>query len=109
MFNTGRYIYVVFFCHLALEKLLKAIVAEAQDELPPKTHNLRYLLKLARIQVTPSHKEILDTLNTASIPTRYPEDLGELKSQFPKLIVEDYLRETKALLSWLRQDPRLKS
>lgn len=41
MQETGRYIYVVFMCHLAVEKLLKAIVAEFQAELPPKTHNLR--------------------------------------------------------------------
>ncbi len=29
MFETGRYVYVIFMCHLALEKLLKAHVTEA--------------------------------------------------------------------------------
>ncbi|OGQ05929.1 MAG: hypothetical protein A2W61_02020 [Deltaproteobacteria bacterium RIFCSPLOWO2_01_44_7] len=37
MFQTGRYLYVIYFCHLSLEKLLKAIVAETQEGLPPKT------------------------------------------------------------------------
>jgi HEPN domain-containing protein len=26
MLNSGRYIYVIFMCHLSLEKILKAIV-----------------------------------------------------------------------------------
>lgn len=40
MYNTGRYIYTVFMCHLALEKLLKARVQEITGETPPKTHDL---------------------------------------------------------------------
>jgi len=26
MLNTGRYIYVIFMCHLAIEKILKAVI-----------------------------------------------------------------------------------
>ncbi len=29
MFKAGRYVYVVFMCHLAIEKMLKAVVSEA--------------------------------------------------------------------------------
>lgn len=35
MQESGRYIYVVFMCHLAIEKMLKAIVSEATGESPP--------------------------------------------------------------------------
>ena len=28
MFNAGRYIYTIFMCHLAIEKLLKAKIEE---------------------------------------------------------------------------------
>lgn len=84
MFSTGRYIYVVFMCHLSVEKLLKAIVSECSDELPPKTHNLRYLVKLGGISIDEEHRKILDVLNTASVPTRYPDDFAKLKKQFTK-------------------------
>jgi HEPN domain-containing protein len=47
MLATGRYLYVVFLCHLALEKLLKAHVAEVTQSLPIKTHDLIYLLRRA--------------------------------------------------------------
>ena len=50
MFNTGRYIYTIFMCHLAIEKLLKAKVQEITGKTPPKTHNLRYLIKLSNIE-----------------------------------------------------------
>ena len=36
MLETGRYLYVIFLCHLALEKLLKAHVAEVTQTLPSK-------------------------------------------------------------------------
>ena len=36
MLKTGRYVYVVFMCHIAIEKLLKAIVAEITDKTPQK-------------------------------------------------------------------------
>jgi len=48
MLKSGRYVYVVFMCHLSVEKLLKGLVAETQEDLPPKTHNLRYLVKLSK-------------------------------------------------------------
>lgn len=41
MFKTGRYIYVIFMCHLAIEKMLKAIVTEETRKIPPKIHNLK--------------------------------------------------------------------
>ncbi|MCH8021280.1 HEPN domain-containing protein [candidate division KSB1 bacterium] len=84
MLKSGRYVYVVFMCHLSVEKLLKGLVAETQEDLPPKTHNLRYLVKLSKIEIPEEHATILDVLNTASIPTRYPEDMEKLLKKFPK-------------------------
>jgi HEPN domain-containing protein len=40
MLTTGRYLYVVFLCHLALEKMLKAHVSEITQVFPAKTHDL---------------------------------------------------------------------
>lgn len=37
MLNSGRYIYVIFMCHLSIEKMLKAIVAEVTEKIPSKT------------------------------------------------------------------------
>ena len=52
MLATGRYLYVIFMCHLALEKTLKAIAAEAQQKTPPKTHDLLYLVNLGSVNLS---------------------------------------------------------
>ena len=39
MLNSERYIYVIFMCHLSLEKILMAIVTETTQKIPPKSHN----------------------------------------------------------------------
>ena len=65
-----RYVYVIFMCHLAVEKTLKAIVAETSTTPPPRTHNLYRLLELGRIQLPEVHETIVAQLNTMSTATR---------------------------------------
>lgn len=46
MLKAGRYLYVVFMCHLSLEKMLKAILADTfPGSIPPKIHSLTSLYK----------------------------------------------------------------
>jgi hypothetical protein len=51
---------------------------------------------------------VLESLNGFSIITRYPEDLDELVRSFKKKRVEEYLKQTKELLRWLKKDERLR-
>ena len=37
MFATKRYVYVLFMCHLATEKLIKALYEATTKVMPPKT------------------------------------------------------------------------
>ena len=43
MLKSGRYIYVAFMCHLAIEKMVKAVISTETEGLPPKSHSLLYL------------------------------------------------------------------
>jgi HEPN domain-containing protein len=108
MFETKRYIHVIFFCHLAVEKMLKAIVAESQDSHPPYSHDLYELIRLARLDIPKPHQVLIATLNQLAIATRYPEDLDQLVKSYPKSVAEDFLKQSKAVLKWLEHDPRLK-
>ncbi len=107
MLSTGRYIYVVFMCHLSLEKTLKAAVAEIIERIPPKTHDLIYLLKLTKLSLSSRHIEFIGKLNNASIPTRYPEDIKKIIAEYPEEIVQEYLRNTEEIIKWIKR--RLKS
>ncbi|MBI4287833.1 MAG: HEPN domain-containing protein [Chloroflexi bacterium] len=47
MLSSGRYLYVVFLCHLTLEKSLKAAVTEVTGQPAPRSHDLIYLVRRA--------------------------------------------------------------
>lgn len=108
MFKTGRYVYVLFMCHLSVEKLLKALYETIFKKNAPKTHNLVYLLKASAIELPEKHLETLESLNDLSIITRYPEDIDAMVKAFKRKKVEDYLKKTKEMIKWLKKDKRLK-
>lgn len=103
MLQVGRYIYTIFMCHLTLEKALKASVQELSGKTPPKTHNLRYLLKLSQLEPPEELFNFLSKLSDVSIPTRYPEDFAELKKSYDKKAAEYYLKATKEAFQWIRK------
>jgi len=107
MFDTRRYVYVIFMCHLSLEKLLKAFVSEANQTTPPKSHNLIYLIKIGNIQLPKDYLEFIAKINNASIITRYPEDFLKTLEAYPEDIAFEYLSITKEIHKWLKQDKKL--
>lgn len=109
MLKTGRYIYVLFMCHLSVEKLLKGLYESASGKIPPKTHNLIYLSKEAGLALPEDHLETLESLNDLSIVTCYPEDIDEMVKAFKKKKVAGFLNKTKELIKWLKKDIRLKT
>lgn len=50
MYTGGRYMYTAFLCHLAVEKALKGIYQKKLGSIPPRTHNLLYLMEKIQIQ-----------------------------------------------------------
>jgi len=107
MFDTGRFIYVIFMCHLSLEKLLKAIVAEITQNIPPKSHNLIYLIKLGYIELPKDFIDFIAKINNASIVTRYPEDFSRVLDAYPKNVAREYLSTTKEIHRWLKKNKKL--
>ena len=108
MLKTGRFVYVVFMCHLAIEKALKAIVCEETNKVPPKTHDLIYLINLGRVVLSGDLLDFVGVINNAGIVTRYPEDLSKLVSSYPRDIAKVYLEKTQEVIKCLRQSPALK-
>ena len=103
MLVTGRYLYVVFLCHLALEKMLKAHVTETTRTFPAKTHDLIYLIKKSELQLPQDMLEFIGKINTVSIPTRYPEDLQRTIQEYPRPVTENYLAQTELVVKWLKE------
>ena len=108
MFKTGRFVYVVFMCHLAIEKALKALVCEETNKVPPKTHDLIYLVNLGKIELPSALLDFIGIINNAGIVTRYPEDLSELISSYPKAVTKKYLKMSTEVIECIKKDRRLK-
>lgn len=103
MLKTGRNLYVIFLCHLTLEKMLKALATETTQLVPFKTHDLILLVKKGGLELPQEYLEFIGKINSASIPTRYPEDLERALKVYPKSIAQDYLNQTTEIVRWLRQ------
>jgi HEPN domain-containing protein len=102
MLKGGRHIYAVFMCHLAVEKALKGLYYEKLRQIPPKSHNLIYLLN--KMEITPPEEtgKFIVKLNEASIPTRYPENLTKLQQVYSGTIVKNILENATELLIWIK-------
>jgi HEPN domain-containing protein len=102
MFNSGRYFYAVFMCHLSIEKALKGIFLLKLGEIPPKTHNLIFLL--SRIGSKPDEDigVFITKLNETNVATRYPDDLKSLQKDYTQEIVKDIIKRSKETLGWIK-------
>jgi HEPN domain-containing protein len=109
MLHAGRYIYVIFMSHMALEKALKALLTEETRRLPPRTHNLIELAQRAKLVLSQEQQDFIGKINNTSVVVRYPDNLSAMVSQYPEAVAREYLQSTKELITWVRQDQRLQT
>lgn len=103
MCGGGRYFYSVFMCHLSVEKALKGLYHFKLNKIPPKTHNLVYLLNCMEIKPGAEIGKIIVKLNEANITTRYPDDLDILQKNYNKEISEDIISQVREVLEWIKK------
>jgi len=97
---AGKNIEGLFFCHLTIEKSLKALVVKNTNQLAPKSHNLIYLSELSKISLTEDNTTFLSVLMKYQIEGRYPEYLPKVPSSE---VAKDYFCKTKELFECLRK------
>lgn len=103
MFDSGRYIYTVFMCHLAIEKLTKAVIAEATGREPPRSHDLLYLIGLSGLKPDASMQDFVAELSNLNVATRYPVDFERALSDFSGERAQAVLSRTKEAFEWIRK------
>lgn len=103
MYKSGRAVYCIFMCHLSLEKALKGLLTKTTGEFPSKSHSLIYFVDKIGLELNESTYEFVFTLNKISVPTRYPDNLRKLFSEYTKERTESILNQTKELQAWIKQ------
>ena len=86
LMDAKRYHHALFFCHLAIEKMLKARIVVATNEPPPPSHELRKLAKYARLTLSAEQEEHLKEIETFNITARY----DDYKRSFYKKATKEY-------------------
>ncbi len=95
MFQSKRYLYTVFMCQQALEKMLKAIFLKQFGKEPPRTHSLVYLESLLELDLTESQNKLLAELTSYYIEGRYPTYKQKLSQLVHEAKAESMLQNTK--------------
>jgi HEPN domain-containing protein len=101
MLDSGRYLYVVFCCQQAVEKMLKAVIAERSGQCPPRLHNLLRLAEHAGIGLDQSQRVLMEDLSRYYVQSRYPEEIPVLSRGLDRPRGEQVLNQTEDVLRWL--------
>ena len=104
MHQTGRWLYVAFMCHQAIEKTLKAYWCATQPNDPPFTHNLTTLSEGTELdkEMSDDQLDIIATLMPMNIQARYPEYKDQLAKMLTKENCRNIIDETKKLQEWIK-------
>lgn len=107
MLQTKRYLYVGFMCHQTIEKAIKAIIARdcAEDEIPPKIHDLSKLAIRARLMeiMNEEQQDFIEELNPLNIEARYPEYKEQIAQTLKPERCEAIITRTVELLCWIKE------
>ena len=105
LYYGKQYSHSLFFGHLALEKLFKAIYAKSNQLKPeaPKIHNLVRLSELCHIKLDNEMIEHLLLINTFNMEARYEH----IKTDFNKLCTREFtltqINLIKEIRKWLKE------
>jgi HEPN domain-containing protein len=101
IFFSGRYDWCLFIGHLALEKILKALFVERNDNnIPPKVHNIVRLAELSEVVLTDQQKFELDKINDFNLQTRYPDYKLEFYKMWNLDNTKESLDKIKEFYTW---------
>jgi len=101
LFEKGDYSYALFFGHLTLEKLLKALYVSRTDKTPPMTHRLVYLAEKSGLDLTHDRLELLETATDFNIEARYPDEKFSFRRRCTKEFTKDCLDRMEEARKWL--------
>ena len=98
-----RYVESGFFCHLAAEKMLKALVAQRTHRTPPRIHALLRLAEIAGVEddFTAKQVDTIADLSVFQVEGRYPSDRNALLDANPPERFNNLYNRTKEALSCL--------
>ena len=103
LFQTRKYPYALFFGHLAMEKLLKALVVRETGEHAPYTHSLPLLASKLTLKIPEEIGRKLAGFMEFYFEARYPEEQKKFYKKCTRGFTEPHLNEIKKVFKWLKK------
>lgn len=103
LFHSKRFPYALFFGHLALEKLLKAIVVKETQQHAPFTHSLTLLASKTFLPIPDHILEQLARFMEFHFEARYPDEKKKFYKKCTEKFTGDNLTQVKEVFEWLSQ------
>lgn len=103
LFDKRDYVESLFFAHLYIEKLLKALAVKRTRSTAPWGHKLVKLAQEAGLELTSEQSEFLERVSQYNIRTRYPDWQFEFRKLCTRKYCSAELHEIERFSKWLRQ------
>lgn len=102
LFEKEDYVKALFFGHLYLEKLLKAIIVQHSGAHAPYGHSLHALAGKANLTLTTDQLVLLRRVTDYNIEARYPDWKLEFKKKCTREFCQAELKVIENFGQWLR-------
>ena len=104
LLSLKRYSACLFFCHLSLEKILKAVFLKRNDNYPPPIHNLLRLAKLSSLPLSHDEQIWLVEITTFNVEARYDILKEALYKKADETYTKNYIDKTKLLINTFKKN-----
>ncbi|MEW6027333.1 MAG: HEPN domain-containing protein [Planctomycetota bacterium] len=101
LFEKKDYHYALFFGHLTIEKILKAIYVDRRGTVPPFIHSLALLAERIPIQLTDEQIKLFNIISRFSIEARYSDYKFKFWRRCTKGYTKNYLSKIGEIKEWL--------
>lgn len=100
LIDSNDRLHALFFCHLGIEKMLKALYVKMNSTSPPPIHNLVRLAMESKLTLSGEDLEFLNELLRFNIEARYPKDRIKIRKTCTKKYSMEILQKVK---KWRRR------
>ena len=101
LLGSKRFPYALFFGHLALEKVLKALVVKATQQHAPYTHSLTLLASKTNLETPDSILDQLAEYTEFHLESRYPDEKKEFYERCTESFAHQKFAEIEGVYQWL--------
>ena len=103
LFKAKKYHHCLFFAHLSLEKILKALVVKKTKKHALPIHNLKKLADDAELKLSQKKEKELREITTFNIEARYNGYKLSFYKKATKNFTQKWLKKIKEIYQWVEK------